>query len=513
MGEKKRGFTLIEVLVAITLLGIITISLLPVFVFMIRSSINEEQRFVAYQLALSQLEWLKTLDYNEELGLKKDHYQPHGIVEETLFMNENNSNPYVIDGTPYRMHTRIYWEKAQSYTKDMIANAMKKAEVTVYTRNPFTGKETKVATVGSLISFEGEREPTTPGYIEVYAFWWDRQKKESTAEKNVGVDLKGPAIGTVYSDDQGKAIFGELSPGSYTVDITSWDRGELMVQPSGVIGSIPYQKYQTIQTIEVPDWKKETTEYPSLNFYVDWPVKLSLDKYPKEAILEIQPTTSSCPLPEGTPYDFMQLSIQLQNLSKTSFWWNWQYDYRIYHEDEEYFLSMKDQEKEWDGTFQPPASRTDYYDMVLYGGLVKEGILTKENLNQKDVNKSIIIVELDTSCYVKGWEDVEFQINEGETLLSKNTFPFYDTKESFLEAVYAEDHVENVGYFIETINPSEMNRDFHKKVKIWIYDSLHILPFIEEQENSISIQNPQVLKNVYGNTIAPYYHVSYLQWK
>ena len=71
MGEKKRGFTLIEVLVAITLLGIITISLLPVFVFMIRSSINEEQRFVAYQLALNQLEWLKTLDYNEELGLKR----------------------------------------------------------------------------------------------------------------------------------------------------------------------------------------------------------------------------------------------------------------------------------------------------------------------------------------------------------------------------------------------------------------------------------------------------------
>ena len=32
-------------------------------------------------------------------------------------MNENNSNPYVIDGTPYRMHTRIYWEKLNRILK------------------------------------------------------------------------------------------------------------------------------------------------------------------------------------------------------------------------------------------------------------------------------------------------------------------------------------------------------------------------------------------------------------
>ena len=59
----------------------------------------------------------------------------------------------------------------------MIANAMKKAEVTVYTAILLREKKTKVATVGSLISFEGEREPTTPGYIEVYAFGGIVKKK------------------------------------------------------------------------------------------------------------------------------------------------------------------------------------------------------------------------------------------------------------------------------------------------------------------------------------------------
>ena len=505
---KNKGFTLIEVLVGIALLGIITISLMPSFVFMMRSSRNEEQRLVAHQLAMSQLEWLKTLDFKEELGLKKDHYQPHGIVEETLFMNEENSSPYVVDHISYDVHTRIYWEKAKSYTGAMVANAMKKVEITVYATNVFTGKKTKAATVASLITFEGEREPTKR-YIEAYTFWWDRQKKENAPKKNVSVDLKGPIISTAYSDDQGKAIFGELSPGSYIVDIASWDRGEWMAQPSGVEGQVPNQKYISTQEIEVPDWKKEEAQYPSLDFYIDWPVRLffpSSYSYPKEAILEIQPTADSFPVPEGTPYNTMQLNIQLQNLSHTNFWWNWHYDYRIHNEEEEYFLSFKEeQEKEWDGSFEAPLDEALQYEVILYGGIQKEGSIVLKRLEEKPV----IVMELDASCYVKGWEQAEFQINGGEKALSKETITLYDSPSSFKTAIATD----TPAYFIEFINTSEKEESFYKRIRIFLYDSEGTFSFLTEQNNILVLKNPEVLKNRYGTNIAPYRNTVELQWE
>ncbi|HAE92708.1 MAG TPA: hypothetical protein DCG60_08730, partial [Tissierella sp.] len=98
--RQRKGLTLIEVILSIMLLGIIAISILPMFIHAIKFSKWNIIRQNAMSMAYAQVEWLKTLDYSTELELKgkyfpvgKDGISLEGVVKEELFMNDESSNP------------------------------------------------------------------------------------------------------------------------------------------------------------------------------------------------------------------------------------------------------------------------------------------------------------------------------------------------------------------------------------------------------------------------------------
>lgn len=494
MNKKNVGFTLVEVLLALALLGIITIFLIPVFTFMIRSSTHEQQKFVAHQLASSQLEWIKTIEY-EKIGLNKAHYQPKGIIEEDLFMNELHTNPYVAENNSYRVHTKISWQKEKSHTGEIVGTAVKIAEVSIYVYNPFLKKEKIITSLSTAIAFEGERTPKNLAYIEVYTLGSNDDPK-----KNVNVDLRGPMISTTYSDQKGRALFGEVLDGNYEVDIISWDEGPLMVKPLDVRGSFPNQRYISSQKTKI-QWKKEETEYPPLKFYLDWPTKFALPSsrlYPEDSILEIQPTKESLPFPEGAPEDFMKLSIQLKDINSTSFWWQWKYDYKLINQDEEFFIFLKDEKEEWDGYFVAPQKGGTLYPINLYVGVINKGNFYEELVNKEGEAKTLKVIEIDFTSYLTGWENTHFKINEK---LLDQKYTLHTDYEALKQAMFTEETSAEFGYFIEKLVPESM--DYHKKVKIYLYDPQDHFPFYNEMDQKIEIENPEVLKNRYYMTVRP----------
>ena len=109
----KKGMTLIEVILSITLLGIIAISILPMSMYSVKYAKWDSIKLNALNLANSQIEWLKSYDY-EKLGLNKLGYDPKGEIEEDKYMNEYEI--VEIEGVEYRVYTNIYWVGRKSTT-------------------------------------------------------------------------------------------------------------------------------------------------------------------------------------------------------------------------------------------------------------------------------------------------------------------------------------------------------------------------------------------------------------
>ncbi|HOM43963.1 MAG TPA: type II secretion system protein, partial [Bacillota bacterium] len=84
--RRDKGFTIIETIVSIALLGMIALFLLPLSTYSIQHSRWNNIRLTAMNLAYTQVEWLKTLDYNSELGLDSAGYSPSGTVKENLYL-------------------------------------------------------------------------------------------------------------------------------------------------------------------------------------------------------------------------------------------------------------------------------------------------------------------------------------------------------------------------------------------------------------------------------------------
>ncbi|HOE57799.1 MAG TPA: type II secretion system protein, partial [Bacillota bacterium] len=124
--KKNKGSALVEIIVSIALLGIIALFLLPVSIYSVQYSKWNNIKLTAMNLAYTQLEWLKTLDYNTDLGLDETGYSPKGTVKQNLYLNESGSNPKTIEGIEYRLLTSIYWQSATAHTGDFVANATKK---------------------------------------------------------------------------------------------------------------------------------------------------------------------------------------------------------------------------------------------------------------------------------------------------------------------------------------------------------------------------------------------------
>lgn len=151
MVSNRKGVSLVEVIVSIALIGIISVSILPMFIISAKSNSHNEIKMNALNLAYSQIEWIKGLKY-EDIGLNEKNFVPFGIIKKDKYMN--NEDIVTISGMDYKLKTNISWEESSSFYEGKIANAIKKIEVIVYAKNKFNGIKKEYVNLDTLITYE-----------------------------------------------------------------------------------------------------------------------------------------------------------------------------------------------------------------------------------------------------------------------------------------------------------------------------------------------------------------------
>lgn len=392
--RQRKGLTLIEVILSIMLLGIIAISILPMFIHVIKFSKWNIIRQNAMSMAYAQVEWLKTLDYSTELELKgkyfpvgKDGISLEGVVKEELFMNDESSNPKIIDGVEYRFLTNIYWESGISSTGETVANALRKIDVTVKAKEPFSGKEKEYSIIGTLIAFEGERSPDNATPLKVKAF---TGHDFTQLTKNVKIEIYNESKTTLKdwgrTDEKGEAIFVKLLDGKYQVSAKEWEKGEMMGRPSNIKGSYPNEEWISYDLIQI---NKSEEPYIEHSIFVDYPAYIKLHGISESMLLgselRLEPIYNA---PEGKVLN-LDLKTNLNNLDNLKIWRAWQYRHSLTYNDVEYKLIDKNTRKVWDGVFSYYNNNFTIKDLTL--GYVLESKYNSENIYKFEGNNMIIL--------------------------------------------------------------------------------------------------------------------------
>ena len=357
--RKREAFTLIEAILSIVLLGIISITILPMSINAVKFAKWNTIRQNAMNMTYTQIEWLKTLDYYTELELKGRFFPPdkfgyvnEGIVEESLFMNKTDTNSKQIDGIEYKILTNIYWEDGASSTGEYIVNALRKVDVTVTARDPFSGIEKEYSIIGTLIAFEGERkvDKTIPFKIKAFT-----GHDFTELIKNVKVEIYNETGSTLKNwgrtDEKGEMVIVGLANGKYRVIATEWPNGEIMSKPTGLEGTTPNNNWAFFDLVEL----KKTTEsnpYVDHDTFVDYPGYIKVQDVHEDIMnnneLILKPNHNP---PEGVILD-LNLHTNLNKLDTLKIWRAWKYEYSLKHNSTEYKFVEEDTKNLWDGRFQ-----------------------------------------------------------------------------------------------------------------------------------------------------------------
>lgn len=469
--KKRKGLTLIEVILSIMLLSIIAISILPMSIHAVKFAKWNNIRQNAMNMAYQQIEWLKTLDYNTELELKDKNLPPDkfgnvvkGIVEESLYMNEEDSNKKVIDGIEYRFLTNIYWEDGASSTGEYVPNALRKVDVTVIARDPFSGVEKEYSILGTLIAFEGERkiDKTVPFKIKAFT---GHDFTELT--KSVKIEIYNETGTTLRSwgrtDENGEAIIIGLANGKYRAIGTQWLMGEMMSQPRGVEGIGSNKNWIFYEILEL---KKPTESDPYINhsIFVDYPAYINLqdinDNILNNNKLILKPKYSS---PEGEILN-LNLDTNLKRLDNLMIWRVWPYEYTLKHNTTEYKFVEVGTKNLWDGRFEYNKNGKTIKNLTL--GYTLGGQDEDDNIYERKDNKIFLhIIYPDT---LKVSEENDEIINS----LENNGFSLYaDDIEVSYELLGIEKSSSSLNKYVIEIRTSN-NIDNEKKIQFMLNESL-----------------------------------------
>lgn len=417
----NKGFTLVEIIVSITLLAMIALFMLPMSTYAFQFAKWNNIKLTAMNLAYSQVEWLKSLKY-DDLGLDAIGYSPHGTVKEDLFMNEAGTNPKTIEGIDYSFLSTVYWEDAESTTGEFVTEATKKIDVVVKARDPISGVTKTFSVMGSLVAFEGERTPSVMAPLKVFAFTGENLNDPA---KNVKLILnKGNSlVAWRRTDDEGKAYFSEPAKNiEYNLFPEEWDKSDLMMtRPIGSSGSYPNENWDYIKKIKITD-PDDILEH---TFYVDFPGYISLKEYDgivDSTKLYINP--NDVVQPEGETWD-LDLNINLTNLKNRMIWRAWNYDCEITRQykyngknyTDTYYFVEKDSRNLWNKSFPYIKDNITKAELDLAFGL-KNGSFTKKD----DGTIDTIIFEFTSQISVTEDFILSFQIYEGDNTISIGSY-------------------------------------------------------------------------------------------
>jgi prepilin-type N-terminal cleavage/methylation domain-containing protein len=213
--KKQAGFTLVELIVALTLLLVVALAFVPMFVYVSEGSQNNRARLIALKLASSKIEEIRALPYDQVGTVGGD---PVGVI-----LREYQDE---VDGIKFTILTEIRWvddpadNDASGY--DPLPYDYKSVEVAVSSPSVFTGEVVKTAKIDTLVSMEGEEEAYPGGNIRAIVQRGWKTGDDEVPVKGVQVGLvSGPsAPRTQFTDDLGKILFAILDEGDYTVKAT-----------------------------------------------------------------------------------------------------------------------------------------------------------------------------------------------------------------------------------------------------------------------------------------------------
>lgn len=247
----KKGFTLVEVLVAVTIIVIAAAALLPVFSLVARSSNQNKIRSTANAIASGIFEQLNSMDY-DKVGTENGN--PSGNVPQFQQIE--------IDNVTYDVETRITWGSTVDTNGEVNNLAFKNVRIIVSAVNAFTGETETVDKMYSIVAREGGRSMPDKGNLRATVKQADGLGHEFPV---VNIACNGPETFTMPTDEAGQVIFGMIEKGTYNVS-AAIPSGWTVPQGYSVSGSIV-----TIPNVLINEWKVK-----DIFFYMDKPENFCL---------------------------------------------------------------------------------------------------------------------------------------------------------------------------------------------------------------------------------------------
>jgi len=231
----KSGFTLIEIIIAISILLIMATAFVPLFVYVAESAQANKARLVATKLASNEIEFIRSLPY-QEIGNVGGN--PEGDIE--------REKTIVINGTPYTIITDIWWVDDPSDDVDgfdPIPYDYKRVQVTVSSPSVFSEAVVQTLNIDTLATLEGGEEAFPGGNIRASVIRGWVEADEMTPIQNVRIDLEdGPdAPQTLWTNEFGQALFAIIDEGHYTVSVSPG--------PLGMIAQLEQKELEVVDGV------------------------------------------------------------------------------------------------------------------------------------------------------------------------------------------------------------------------------------------------------------------------
>lgn len=201
--KKSEGFSLVEMMVVLTIIIIVSASLVPLMVFVNQGSHNNQNKMTANNLAASIMEEIRAMEY-EDIGTEGGN--PSGSIPQFQSANYN--------GVEYEVETLISWGAAKGKDEEMNPVAYKNARIIVRGQNTFTKNTDKLAELHTVITREGEEPLIKDGHLRARVL---NSTREPIVKPSVMIQISGPLNQQQMTDYSGTALFGILDAGDYNV--------------------------------------------------------------------------------------------------------------------------------------------------------------------------------------------------------------------------------------------------------------------------------------------------------
>ena len=280
LSNKGSGF--VELMIALTILNIILLSLIPSFVYSIKSTLRSNFRTTAYNLGIRQLERVKSLDYGDV-----------GTVNGNPSGSLTYSTSVVRDNISYPVKTRVTWIDDNNdgvFPLDSDPRDYKRVQVTI-SLPAIVDLPNQVFTTD--ITRQSQEQIASGGNIEVSVV----DPENNPLDEVLAKITAGPGgAQELNTDETGKATFMMLqesaSEGDYSLSV---EKEGYVIEPTmrNQTTTVSHGEVRILQfTLSVPGRLNVTLADEDTGEVINSPSKITLN-YPSASPLEYPADTGA----------------------------------------------------------------------------------------------------------------------------------------------------------------------------------------------------------------------------